>query len=95
MPKTSLLPGAVCEQWVKCGKPRCRCTRGQLHGPYYYRFWRENGKLRKEYVRLQDVKRVERACKARQAKEKRERREKEAAMALLRELKAYLRNSGL
>ena len=28
------LPGAVCQQWVKCGKPNCHCARGELHGPY-------------------------------------------------------------
>lgn len=48
LPKT--LPGAVCEQWRTCGRKNCRCARGQPHGPYYYRFFRVNGRLRKEYV---------------------------------------------
>jgi hypothetical protein len=47
--------GALCAQWVRCGTPGCRCARGELHGPYYYRFWREEGRLRKRYVRLDDV----------------------------------------
>ena len=47
--------GAICAQWVRCGKPNCRCAKGQLHGPYYYRFWREGGKLRRAYVRKADA----------------------------------------
>ena len=40
-----MLPGVVCPQWVRCGRPNCRCSKGQPHGPYFYRFWREGGKL--------------------------------------------------
>lgn len=52
----SLLPkmiteGAICAQRVKCGKAGCKCSRGDLHGPYFYRFTREGGRLRKRYVR--------------------------------------------
>lgn len=44
--------GAICAQFVRCGKPGCKCARGELHGPYYYRFTRdESGRLRKSYVR--------------------------------------------
>ena len=31
-----LLPGALVEQRRSCGKERCRCTHGELHGPYVY-----------------------------------------------------------
>jgi hypothetical protein len=32
---------------VKCGKPTCtRCP----HGPYWYAYWRENGRLRSRYL---------------------------------------------
>jgi hypothetical protein len=35
------------EEYVKCGKPDCnRCK----HGPYYYGYWKENGKLKKKYI---------------------------------------------
>ena len=36
-------------QGVKCGKPGCKCATGALHGPYWYEFWREGGKVRKRY----------------------------------------------
>jgi hypothetical protein len=60
-----MLPGAVCPQWVRCGRPTCRCARGKLHGPYYYRFWREDGRLRKAYVKPADLERVRAQCRAR------------------------------
>ena len=42
--------GAICAQWKRCGRANCRCTQGELHGPYYYRFYRENGRLKKQYL---------------------------------------------
>lgn len=55
------LPGAVCLQRVRCGKPNCRCARGELHTAYY-RFWHEGGRRRKAYVRRADVERTRAAC---------------------------------
>lgn len=46
---------AVCAQYVKCGKPKCNCALGQLHGPYFAAFWKEDGRIRKQYIRLADV----------------------------------------
>src|SRR5262245_6771897 len=62
LPKT--LPGVVCVQWVRCGKPNCHCVRGERHKAHY-RFWRERGRLRKAYVSSIDVERVRKACQAR------------------------------
>jgi hypothetical protein len=58
------LPAAVCSQYILCGKPACRCAGGDLHGPYFYCFWREDGKLKKSYVRKADVDRVRDLCQA-------------------------------
>lgn len=68
-PKTipDKLPGVVCAQYIRCGKPNCRCARGELHGPFYYRFWRDhNGRQHKVYVRKADLEKVRNACEARQ-----------------------------
>lgn len=62
LPKT--LPGAVCVQRVRCGKPGCRCARGQAHVAFY-RFWRESGRQRKCYVKRTDLAEVLAACEAR------------------------------
>lgn len=69
LPKTA--PGVVCAQMVRCGKPNCKCVRGQLHGPYYYHFVRVNGVLVKRYVKAQDVAHMRAACQARQIEERR------------------------
>jgi len=61
-----MLPGTVCVQWQKCGRKNCRCTRGELHGPYFFRFWREDGKLRKAYVKRSELETVRKQCAARQ-----------------------------
>src|SRR5688572_17809657 len=84
LPKT--LPGVVCAQRVRCGKPGCRCTRGPGHLAHY-RFWREGGRLRKCYVRRADLAAVRAACAARQ----RERRELDEAWRQWRELAAVVR----
>lgn len=31
-----VLRGALASQGRRCGKPGCRCARGELHGPYTY-----------------------------------------------------------
>jgi hypothetical protein len=56
-------------QWHRCGKPTCRCARGELHGPYFYRFWREGGRLRKVYVRPDVLEEVIEQCQARRQQE--------------------------
>ena len=49
------MPGSLHLEWRTCGKPTCRCTRGQLHGPYLVRrFWRD-GKQQKRYIRKADA----------------------------------------
>ena len=41
---------AVCLQYVRCGKSPCACVEGEKHGPYWYVFWRDHGRLRKQYL---------------------------------------------
>jgi hypothetical protein len=81
------LPGVVCPQWVRCGRPNCRCARGRPHGPYHYRFWREGGRLRKQYVRPAELEEVRGRCEAR----RRECRDLRAAWATWRQMLAAVR----
>jgi len=37
-------------QSVRCGSKKCRCTSGELHGPYWYAYWSEGGRTRSQYV---------------------------------------------
>jgi hypothetical protein len=37
-------------EMVRCGKERCKCAKGELHGPYWYAYWSEDGKTRSQYI---------------------------------------------
>jgi len=36
-------------EYRKCGKPNCHCARGQLHGPYWYAYYKQGGKTKAIY----------------------------------------------
>jgi hypothetical protein len=59
-----MLPGTVHAQYVRCGKQNCHCRNGLGHGPYFYHYWREGGRLRKRYLRSSEVDAVRNQCKA-------------------------------
>ncbi|WP_049996314.1 DUF6788 family protein [Halococcus sediminicola] len=43
--------GTVVEEMVTCGDESCACmTDGEKHGPYLYRYYREDGTLTSEYL---------------------------------------------
>lgn len=35
---------------VCCGKEKCRCASGELHGPYWYAYWSESGHTKSQYI---------------------------------------------
>ena len=37
-------------QRVRCGKHGCRCAKGRGHGPYWYAYWREDGRTVSRYL---------------------------------------------
>lgn len=41
--------GTIVTERVKCGAD-CTCNDGEGHGPYRYRYYREGGTLKSEYV---------------------------------------------
>jgi hypothetical protein len=50
-----LLAGSLVKQYVLCGKPSCRCQRGEKHGPLYYLYWKEQGRSRSLYIPREKV----------------------------------------
>ena len=44
------ITGSLHLEFKRCGRPKCRCRLGLLHGPYIYRHWREGGRQKKVYV---------------------------------------------
>ena len=37
-------------EYVRCGKPNCKCAEGELHGPYWYEYWKEDGRSKSIYL---------------------------------------------
>jgi hypothetical protein len=58
LPKIGPLAGSLHAEMKTCGKARCRCARGELHGPYWSHRWRENGRQRRHYIRPSDLERA-------------------------------------
>jgi hypothetical protein len=58
--KTATLPGGLYAERKRCNRPNCRCVAGgdALHGPYLYRRWLDNGRLRSQYVNAADADQV-------------------------------------
>jgi hypothetical protein len=60
VPKIQPLPGGLFTERKRCNRPNCHCAAGgdALHGPYLFRRWSENGRLRRQYVKAADADRV-------------------------------------
>ena len=35
---------------VRCGKEKCKCANGKLHGPYWYSYMRVGGRVKSQYI---------------------------------------------
>lgn len=81
LPKTAsqIDNGGLYLQRVRCGKPNCKCARGELHTAYYF-FTRRRGKLTKTYVRKAEVEEFSRLVEE-AADRRREKREQQQYMA--------------
>ena len=88
------LPGVVLAEKKRCGKANCRCRSGEdddLHGPYFYRYWRQGGRLRKAYVPRDRVEATRAACRQRQERERQERARRAEFQAALRRFRERAR----
>ena len=45
-----IMKGSLVERWTRCGRPGCRCGKGDKHGPYLYVSVFRNGRTRSVYV---------------------------------------------
>ena len=90
IPLPKSLPGSVHKQWVRCGKAGCRCSDPKkLHGPYYYRIYREFRQIRKEYIKRENVKKVRQLC----ANYRKERQESRQFLAYLNLLMRFVQSN--
>jgi hypothetical protein len=81
-----MVGGSLVQQYVVCGKPGCRCQRGQKHGPLYYLYWKEQGRSRSLYVPR------ERVAELRSQIQSYRRFQKELARQVRRQLRVWQRN---
>jgi len=44
------MEGSLIERYTRCGKPGCRCGKGQPHGPFWYLSRCVEGKTRYTYI---------------------------------------------
>jgi hypothetical protein len=91
LPKIAAQGGTVHKQFVRCGKSSCKCARGELHGPYHYFFVRVGGRLKKRYLRHDEVKAIQAACMSRRDDEKATRQQTRQAQLSVRQIIARLR----
>jgi siroheme synthase (precorrin-2 oxidase/ferrochelatase) len=84
--------GSVHVQYRSCGRPNCRCQRGERH-PAHYLFWRVDGRLRKRYIKSDDVEVIRVACERRQQRERRRREAEREARATWQDLVGYVRGA--
>ena len=91
LPKIVTQGGTVHKQFVRCGKLSCKCARGELHGAYHYYFVRVDGRLKKRYLKADEVEAIHAVCKARREDEKATRRQVRQAQLSVREIIARLR----
>ena len=53
---------------IRCGKEKCKCALGKLHGPYWYSYTRIKDKVTSQYIGKRLPKDIEKMLKGRYAK---------------------------
>ena len=49
--RKKMLYGSVVKKYKACGKAGCKCTRGELHGPFYYLSFNKEGRTKMIFIR--------------------------------------------
>lgn len=93
LPKTidEVANGGVYEQRVRCGKPNCKCVRGELHIGLFYFFTRVDGKLIKTYIPKIEVARIRELVEAASDERSSARKIKSSNRKLMTEFRDALR----
>jgi hypothetical protein len=73
---------------VRCGKPTCRCARGDLHASWRL-VWREHGRQHRRYVRAHELAGVRAVIGHRRLEHRMHRLERAIARSSLRTLKQF------
>ena len=49
--RKKMLKGSVVKKYKACGKAGCKCTKGELHGPFHYLTYKEDKKTKMIFLR--------------------------------------------
>ena len=49
--RKKMLKGSVVKKYKACGKAGCKCTKGELHGPFYYLTYKAEKKTKMIFLR--------------------------------------------
>jgi len=49
--RKKLLYGSVVKKYKACNKKGCKCTKGALHGPFYYLTYKQDGKTKMVFIK--------------------------------------------
>jgi len=49
--RKKMLYGSVVKKYKACGKGGCKCTKGALHGPFYYLTYKVEGKTKMIFIK--------------------------------------------
>ena len=49
--RKKLLYGSVVKKYKSCNKKGCKCTKGSLHGPFYYLTYKQEGKTKMVFIK--------------------------------------------
>ncbi len=90
--KTLYKTPALVSHHVRCGKPTCRCTTGDGHGPYWFLYWREGTTQCRRYVPAADVAAVRSVVEWRRTAEQAERDAVVQSLEAWREMRRWLRD---
>jgi hypothetical protein len=91
-PATKIHPGHVERRRVRCGKPNCKCARGEYHVAHYH-VWHADGRRFRQYIRRAQVAEVREGCaeyRETQAEIRRGRKQYRQTLARSRELIRFL-----
>ncbi len=58
--------GHIQKRRVRCGKPNCKCARGDFHTAFYH-VWHEGGRRFQQYARRSQVDKIRVACDSNRA----------------------------
>lgn len=85
--KIESLRGYIEIRYVRCGRANCKCSKGELHGPYYLLRWREGEQKITKYVKKSEKQTVFAAVSAYQQRRTEQHQARERNREFVREIR--------